>query len=81
MNEPKTLLQIAGVTSAPGKFSESAVVVIDAQNEYVTGKFPLAGVAAALDQLAALDDENRERVAHAGPPQEGARSRERGNED
>jgi nicotinamidase-related amidase len=54
MSEPKTLLQMAGVASTPGKFSESTVVVIDAQNEYVSGKLPLVGVEAALDRLAAL---------------------------
>jgi nicotinamidase-related amidase len=50
----KTLLQMAGVNPAPAKLSEAAVVIIDAQNEYVTGKLPLAGVDAALTQIAAL---------------------------
>jgi nicotinamidase-related amidase len=54
MNGPKTLLQMAGAPLDPGKFSESAVVVIDAQNEYVNGKLPLPGVNAALDNIAIL---------------------------
>ncbi len=31
MSTPKTLLQMAGASLEPGKFSESAVVIIDAQ--------------------------------------------------
>jgi nicotinamidase-related amidase len=54
MSGPKTLLQMAGAPLDPGKFSESAVVVIDAQNEYVNGKLPLPGVSAALDNIAIL---------------------------
>jgi nicotinamidase-related amidase len=55
----KTLLQMAGVNPAPAKLSEAAVVIIDAQNEYVTGKLPLAGVDAALTQIAALLEASR----------------------
>ncbi|MBX3519306.1 MAG: cysteine hydrolase [Xanthobacteraceae bacterium] len=54
MSAPKTLLQMAGAPLEPGKFSESAVVIIDAQNEYVSGKLPLPGVEAALDNIAIL---------------------------
>ena len=54
MSAPKTLLQMAGAPLEPGKFSESAVVIIDAQNEYVNGKLPLPGVEAALDNIAIL---------------------------
>jgi nicotinamidase-related amidase len=54
MNAPKTLLQMAGAPLEPGRFSESAVIVIDAQNEYVSGKLPLVGVAPALDNIAIL---------------------------
>jgi nicotinamidase-related amidase len=50
----KTLLQMAGVNPAPARLTEAAVVIIDAQNEYVTGKLPLEGVEAALSQVAAL---------------------------
>jgi nicotinamidase-related amidase len=54
MNGPKTLLQMAGAPLEPSRFSESAVVIIDAQNEYVNGKLPLVGIAPALDNIAIL---------------------------
>lgn len=54
MSAPKTLLQMAGAPLEPSRFSESVVVIIDAQNEYVTGKLPLSGVAPALDNIAIL---------------------------
>jgi nicotinamidase-related amidase len=54
MSEPRTLLQMAGAPLEPCRFSESAVVIIDAQNEYVSGKLPLSGVGDALDNIAAL---------------------------
>ncbi len=54
MNAPKTLLQMSGAPLEPSRFSESAVIVIDAQNEYVNGKLPLVGIAPALDNIAIL---------------------------
>ncbi len=54
MSAPKTLLQMAGAPLEPSRFSESAIVVIDAQNEYVNGKLPLSGIDAALDNIAIL---------------------------
>jgi nicotinamidase-related amidase len=51
---PKTLLEMAGVTPAPSSLSKAALVVIDAQREYVDGKLPLAGIAKALAEIAAL---------------------------
>jgi len=51
---PKTLLELAGVTPAPPPLSQSAIVVIDAQHEYVDGKLPLAGVGPALDEIGRL---------------------------
>lgn len=54
MSEAKTLLQMAGVNAVPAKLSDAAVVIIDAQNEYVSGKLPLTGVDAALAQIANL---------------------------
>jgi nicotinamidase-related amidase len=59
MQAPKTLLQMAGANTEPASLSEAAVVVIDAQNEYVDGKLPLAGVDAALEHIAALLDAAR----------------------
>lgn len=51
MSVPKTLLQMAGAPNEPGRFSESVVLIIDAQNEYVTGKLPLPGVENALRNI------------------------------
>jgi len=51
---PKTLLELAGVTATPSRLSQAAVVVIDAQREYVDGRLPLAGATAALSEIAAL---------------------------
>ena len=54
MSAAKTLLQMAGASPTPAKLSEAAVVIIDAQNEYVSGKLPLEGVEAALANIASL---------------------------
>jgi len=51
---PKTLLEIAGVTPAPARLRDAAVVIIDAQREYVDGTLPLPGVAPALDEIGRL---------------------------
>lgn len=50
----KTLLQFAGADLAPPKLSETVLVVIDAQREYVDGVLPLFGVGPALDNIATL---------------------------
>lgn len=54
MSDPKTLLQMAGVNLEPARLSEAALVIIDAQREYVDGKLPLAGVDPAMETIAAL---------------------------
>jgi len=54
MSEAKTLLEMAGVKPTLAKLSDTAVIIIDAQNEYVSGKLPLTGVDAALKRLADL---------------------------
>jgi nicotinamidase-related amidase len=45
---PETLFEMAGVHPAPAPLSQSVVVVIDAQREYVDGALPLAGMDKAL---------------------------------
>ena len=50
----RTLLQLAGADLTPPALAETAVVVIDAQREYVDGGLPLPGVEAALGNIAAL---------------------------
>lgn len=52
MNGARTLLQMAGVTPPPAKLGDAVLVVIDAQNEYVSGKLALPGVEAALAGVA-----------------------------
>jgi nicotinamidase-related amidase len=47
----KTLLEIAGGTATPARLGNAAVVVIDAQQEYVDGRLALPGVAPALDEI------------------------------
>jgi nicotinamidase-related amidase len=51
---PQTLLEIAGLTASPPRLSQAAVVVIDAQREYVDGKLALPAVAPALDEIGRL---------------------------
>lgn len=56
-DRPKTLLQLAGATRKPTDFANAAVVLIDAQREYDSGRLSLpgidGGVAGAGDLLAA----------------------------
>jgi len=74
MTAPKTLLRMTGANLAPPAFAESAVVVIDAQREYVDGKLALPAAAPALASLAALLDRARKagapifHIAHRGNP-------------
>jgi nicotinamidase-related amidase len=67
-------MQMAGANLAPPSLGDSAVVVIDAQREYVDGKVILPAVGPALSALAALLDKARRagapviHVAHRGNP-------------
>lgn len=47
---PKTLLALSGADLTPGALSNSTLVLIDCQNEYVDGMLALPGVAPALDE-------------------------------
>ena len=51
MTSPRTLLQMAGANGGCPPLSESVVVIIDAQNEYVSGKLPLTDIDKALDRI------------------------------
>lgn len=51
---PRTLLSMSGADTTPNRLNESALVLIDCQNEYVTGALPLHRVADALDEIAIL---------------------------
>lgn len=54
MTAARTLLQLAGADTTPGPLSKSAVVVIDAQREYVDGRLPLPDAGPALDAIRSL---------------------------
>jgi len=51
---PRTLLEIAGATMTPARLRNAAIVVIDAQQEYVDGALALPAIAPALDEIGAL---------------------------
>ena len=51
-----SLLSLSGAPLNPSPLDRSSLVIIDAQMEYVTGKLPLAGIAPALEEIAALLD-------------------------
>ena len=50
MAEPRTLMQMAGAPQTPHPLAASAVVMIDAQNEYLSGGLPLTGIERAFDE-------------------------------
>ena len=51
---PLTLLQIAGASPRPANLADSVLVIVDAQNEYVSGKLPLTRIAEAIAENARL---------------------------
>ena len=53
------LRQLSGLSNAPAAISESALVLIDAQNTYRTGVMALTGVDEALDECARILDRAR----------------------
>lgn len=56
---PKTLLELAGADPKPASLKDATLVVIDAQNEYVSGPIALPGVGPALGAIAGLLAEAR----------------------
>src|SRR5215471_18166569 len=54
LNLPRTLLDFAGVSASPGDASPAVLLMIDPQREYTTGRLPLAGVGAAVEEGARL---------------------------
>jgi nicotinamidase-related amidase len=71
---PKTLMQLAGANPAPHQLADSALVIIDAQREYLDGHLPLEGIEPALEACARLLKAAREvgspvfHVQHKGRP-------------
>lgn len=51
---PRTLFEMAGAKREPARLSDSVLLIIDAQREYVDGALPLSGVHAAIDEIARL---------------------------
>ena len=58
-NQPKTLLEFAGVESKPGNLRESVLVIIDAQKEFTTGKLKLPGIETATGEARKILDRAR----------------------
>lgn len=63
-DDPKSLLQMAGAPLHPSPLAGAAVVVIDAQREYLDGGLPLPGIGSAVAALDAL----LERARRSGAP-------------
>ncbi|HEY9793593.1 MAG TPA: cysteine hydrolase family protein [Candidatus Obscuribacterales bacterium] len=49
-----SLLDIIGAPAKPAKFAQSAIVVVDAQREYLDGSVPLSGIEDALVEIQKL---------------------------
>jgi nicotinamidase-related amidase len=49
---PKTLLQMAGMDPIPAPWDQSILLLIDCQEEYISGALPLPGVEDAISQAA-----------------------------
>lgn len=62
-NAPRTLLQIVKAPLHPSPLEKSAVIFIDAQQEYLNGKLPLSGIDNAILEAAKLLRLARERGA------------------
>lgn len=67
MNAPATLLDLAGFDRTPAKWDEATLILIDHQNEYVSGALPLTGIAEAItecNKLLALARAHNTPVVH-----------------
>lgn len=60
----KTLLSMSGADLTPNRITDSVLILIDCQNEYVTGALPLVGVDAAMEDAATM----LARFRNAGAP-------------
>ncbi|MEQ8440750.1 MAG: cysteine hydrolase family protein [Alphaproteobacteria bacterium] len=74
MSDPKTLLELSGADTAPVPLSQTALVLIDCQEEYRSGFLPLPGVDRAMEEVAEILDRARTlgvplvHVRHVGKP-------------
>lgn len=60
----QTLLQLAGVKTTAAPLSESVLLIIDAQREYLDGHLPLDGMAASVEEAGRV----LQRARRAGVP-------------
>ncbi|WP_294540172.1 cysteine hydrolase family protein [uncultured Rhodoblastus sp.] len=73
MSEPKSLMQLVGLPPAPGRFGDSALILIDCQREYTEGALVLDHIAAAVAEALRVLERAREKGApvfhidHHGP--------------
>src|SRR5262249_49843851 len=69
-----SLLDIIGAPAKPAKLAQSAIVIVDAQREYLDGSVPLSGIQDALVEIQKLLARGRAmsvpifHVAHYSPP-------------
>jgi nicotinamidase-related amidase len=66
--KPETLAGISGLSLLPSAPGNSVLLMIDGQREYTTGRLPLAGIGAAVEEgarLLAFARERRMPVLHA----------------
>lgn len=56
---PKTLFEMAELKQEAARLSDSVLVIIDAQREYVDGKLPLAGIEQSIREAVILLDRAR----------------------
>lgn len=74
MTKVRTLIQMAGINPALPRLADAAIVVIDAQNEYVNGKLALPDVDVRLKEIETLLARGRAagtpvlHVKHVGRP-------------
>ena len=74
MAQPQSLLAMAGAPLDPSPWDKAALILIDAQLEYVEGRLPLFGVQPALQEAARVLDLARRQgapvihVVHHGRP-------------
>jgi len=74
MTEPKTLLQLSGANLAPARMSNSSLILIDFQNEYLTGPIAVDNAQRAIARAAHLLSLARQsgapvfHIAHKGRP-------------
>lgn len=74
MNNPKTLLNLVGFEPAVAQFSNTVLIIIDAQKEYVSGPIQLSDIEAATTAaktlLAAVRKANGKviHIVHRGSP-------------